>query len=353
MKNKLLKEWSLALVIGATFFLIAALASSPALAGVTELKMASFCPPSSQIYQALVVYAKDVKEKTNGEIDIKIHPPGGLCKPFEQFDLLKRGAIALSSSAGPYHASKIPEAVIEFSLPCSFIGKAGTTEAADQMYEFFYEWRDGAIKKIFDGLYARHGITLVGGGSGGGYGILTNFPVKTLDDFKGKKMRTMGLNSYVAQKLGSSPVTVSNAEQYLALQRGTVDGTIFTYYSLEAYKLNEVIKYIVYPAMIATPYVGLYANTKMFTSLPEKHQKTITDLYMQHMKAYTKEAAQLEREYIDLSLKKGLKEAELSPEDTKKLISIARSTWEIPAKKSETSKKLIELLHEYLKEKGL
>lgn len=333
-------------------FLTPCILSSMALGASKKLRLSTAFPPSSYSTDILKKFAKEVKERTNGEIDITVYPPGALAKPMEQFDLLKRGAIDFAFSAGLLHARKIPEGLFEFSLPFSFFGKMGTTEAAMQFYEFFYTWRDGLVFQMISDVYAKHGVIFIGGGPGGGYGFLTNFPVKSLDDFKGKKIRTFGTLSTIVKNIGGSPATIAPAEQYLALQRGTIDGTIYTYYALEAYKLREVVTHIVYPPVLTTPVISLYGNQKALGSLTEAQRKIIHDTFLENIQFYSEKAIELENEYIAKAKAKGVKEVSLSPEDAAKLKKIGTDTWPQAVKRSKVSQELTELLKEFLSEKG-
>ncbi len=333
-------------------FLFGCFVSPPAFGETKSLRLSTAFPPSSYSTDVLKKFAKEVKKRTNGEIDITVFPPGALAKPMEQFDLLKKGAIDLAFSAGLMHARKIPEGMFEFSLPFSFFGKMGTTEAAQQFYEFFYTWRNGIVYKMLADVYAKHGISFIGGGPGGGYGFLTNFPVTTLDDFKGKKIRTFGTLSTIVKNLGGSPVTIANPEQYLALQRGTIDGTIYTYYALEAYNLREVVTHIVYPPVLTTPVISLYGNQKILDALSKEQRKIIHDTFMENIRLYSQKAIELENEYIAKAKAGGVKEVTLSPEDAEKLKKIGRDTWPQAVERSKVSQDLTELLKAYLAEKG-
>lgn len=351
MKRVFNNRYRLWIYFAAVLFLTPCILSSPASGAGKSLRLSTIFPPSSYATDIIKKFADEVKERTNGEIEITVHPPGALAKPMEQFDLVKRGAIDLGFSAGLMHARKIPEGMFEFSLPFSFFGEIGTTQAAEQFYEFFYTWRDGIVYNKLVEVYEKHGITFVGGGPGGGYGFLTNFPVKTLEDFKGKKIRTFGTLSTIVQNIGGSPVTLANPEQYLALQRGTIDGTIYTYYSLEAYKLKEVVSTIVYPPVITTPVISVYANKKVMDGLSEKQQKIIKDTFLENIRFYSKKAIDLENEYIEIAKSEGAKEVTLPPADAEKLKKIARDTWPQAVQRSEVSKELTELLKMYLAEK--
>jgi TRAP-type C4-dicarboxylate transport system substrate-binding protein len=68
-------------------------------------------------------------------------------------------------------------------------------------------------------------------------------PVQKIADLKGLKIR---INSPVMgsaiEALGGTPVMLTSPEVFEGLQRGTVDGTTFSYISGKSWKLEEVIK---------------------------------------------------------------------------------------------------------------
>lgn len=332
-----------------SFVMVALLSTSVQAA---DLKLSTVFPTSSYSTDVLKKFAKEVNRKTNGQVNIKVYPPGALADPMEQFDLLEKGEIELSFSAGLMHSSKVPEGLFEFSLPCSFYGKMGTTQAAEQFYEFFYNWRDGVVFNKIEEAYKKKGVVYLGGGPGGGYGFLTNFPVKSLDDFRGKQIRTFGTLGTLVLNLGAMPVSsIANPEQYSALQNGTIDGTIYTYYALEAYKLKKVVSHIIYPPVLTTPVLSLYANQTNFNGLSEKHRELIKKTFFNSIHSYTKKAIELENKYIAKAKAEGVKEVVLPAMEKRKMETLARQTWPLAVQRSKDSLELIRLLKEFLSQK--
>src|SRR5690606_25583815 len=54
--------------------------------------------------------------------------------------------------------------------------------------------------------------------------LLTTFPVNTVDDLQGKKIRATGSYMNLLTNVGAIPVNLGYGEAYQALDRGTVDG---------------------------------------------------------------------------------------------------------------------------------
>ena len=66
-------------------------------------------------------------------------------------------------------------------------------------------------------------------------------PPKTLEDWKGLRVRAPGAVGEAFVKLGASLSTVPAVELYTALERGTVDAASFPFtYAHAAYELNTV-----------------------------------------------------------------------------------------------------------------
>ena len=336
-------------------FLISCLLAPPAFSKTRKLRLQSAFTGSGILFGEGALFAKTVKEKTNGEIDIILYAPGALVKPLEIYDAVKNGVVDMGLSTGLYHTSKVPEGLVEFGVPFSFttVGDGLGPEASNQLYDFIETWRGGKVKQLFKASYAEKGTYLLGHMAISSYGIMTTFPVKTLADFNGKKLRTFGLYSPLAKKMGAAPVSVTASEQYMALQRGTADGTIYPYYTLEDYNLKEVISHVIYPPPSPTGCTVIFVNDKVWKSFSAEHQKIIQAAFDVHSKAYTRKSLEYERGVIEDAKSRGIKEVLLPDFDIAKMKEIGRSLWPAAAKKSERSAEIVSLLTEYLKEKGL
>jgi TRAP-type C4-dicarboxylate transport system substrate-binding protein len=103
----------------------------------------------------------------------------------------------------------------------------------------------------------------------------TTKPVRTLDDLKGMKIRTGGGPQADSIKaLGAVPVTIGAADVYTALERKTVDGLLFPWEAVKAFRIYDVTKYHSSLALWAgDEYVIM--NQKKWQSLPPDIQKII------------------------------------------------------------------------------
>ena len=94
-------------------------------------------------------------------------------------------------------------------------------------------------------LAAQRGIIVIGFHGIGPQSFLTKFPINTLADIQGKKMRVLPSPPRVAayQDWGAVPRPMELGEVYTALQQGTLDGMENPPDVLYKMKLHEVAKY--------------------------------------------------------------------------------------------------------------
>ena len=59
---------------------------------------------------------------------------------------------------------------------------------------------------------------------------MTKFPVNSVADIQGKKIRAVGYIGKLIKGVGAAPVSVPNAEIYTTLERGTADGLVMAPY---------------------------------------------------------------------------------------------------------------------------
>jgi TRAP-type C4-dicarboxylate transport system substrate-binding protein len=99
-------------------------------------------------------------------------------------------------------------------------------------------------------IYAAKGVRYLGHAAGdpgeGAHYISSNFPVKSIDDLKGKKLRVAPLTRHFVQAVGAESVTLPPSEIFLAMDRGTVEG--FSWPVADAftrYNWQTVTKYMI------------------------------------------------------------------------------------------------------------
>ena len=315
--------------------------------GAIKWRLSSSFPVSSLSYKFLERLAAEVKNRTNGKFIIAVHPAGALCKPFENFDAVSKGVVQLAYSVGWYHGGKMPLALVEGGLPMSYTSPPFSTLGPDRIYEFYYDFKGGEAWKILQAAYGAKGIEIVGVAPTGGFGFETKFIPKSVEDFKGKKIRTAGLFSQLVKNMGAVPVQVPGSEQYLALQRGLVDGTVFVYFGLDIYKLKEVVKAVTVPALLCNALTSLYANQKAWNGLSDGMKKALRDSWKEISHEYAKASMISDKSSVEAAQKSDVKVVELSDPDMEKLLELAMPIWDEVAKKNEDCAKLVALLKEF------
>jgi TRAP-type transport system periplasmic protein len=107
--------------------------------------------------------------------------------------------------------------------------------------------------------------------------VHTRNAVKTLEDFKGKQLRSPPDITPVCKSLGAVPVAMSLTDTYLAIQKGIVEGVIVSDGALKSFRFAEVTKY---STMISIHSGTFYCdmNLEKWNSLPPDVQNVITNL---------------------------------------------------------------------------
>jgi TRAP-type C4-dicarboxylate transport system substrate-binding protein len=100
-------------------------------------------------------------------------------------------------------------------------------------------------------------------------------PPKSLDQLQGLKMRIFASSQLdMVKSLGMSPVSLPPTDIYLALQRGTLDGTITSWTSFPSLRLQEVTKYHVELPLGGSVFIA-FMSRKKYNALPEAARRAI------------------------------------------------------------------------------
>src|SRR5438094_6104669 len=224
-------------------------------------------------YNAL---AARVKEKSGGRMEIRVHPASSLYPSAELIPAVLDGRTEL----GTVLASYLTDVLLEIG-PLELPFMTGSVEehkkAALQLRPFYTE------------RFARQGLKLLSIHAWPSQQILSTVPIRTVADWKGKKIRVYGADSAnIARLLGAAPINIAFSEVYSALEKKTVDGAMTSATNAEPMKFFEVAKYLDYWYLAGAAQEWLVANQKAWDALPKDLQQAVLDS-MKHVNLEEKE----------------------------------------------------------------
>lgn len=308
----------------------------------TLLKLQAVYPLKSAAAQSYQFFAEKVEEYTNGDVKIKVFAPRQLVGFKEAFTALQRGVVDAIGAASHNYAGSMPEANGP-QIPYIWNGPAEAMELYFK-YGFMDIMREAAKKR---------GVYDVGTMCYGTNGLMSKFPIHKLEDLKGKKIRTGGLQSEIITLWGAAPANVSGTEQYVALQRGTIDGTIYAFYAAQTYGFGDVISDVMLPGLYTPTFAsGILFNLKVWDKFSPENKAAIERAGIETMWrsiVFTQIAEKRAMEYFQ---RKGVKVNALSPKEFERFKKAALPVLESHAKKSDLCAKQVQIIKKFWKDKG-
>ena len=240
------------------------LAAVNATAKTVELKISHFMPTKHVQHKVLADWAEEVEAATNGQLKFRIFPGGQLGKPPHQYESAVKGLTDIAFGLHSYTTGRFPlTAVME--MPFLVHNAEAGSKVLWEVYEKYLmdEHKDTKVLWLFC--------------HGAGQVFTTKKQVKTLEDFKGMKMRSPGkIMSEVLQKFGASPVGMPITQVYTGLERGLLDGVIAPWETMRPFRFYEKTKYATTADLYSMTFF-VTMNKKKYNSLPSDLKKAIDD----------------------------------------------------------------------------
>jgi len=238
-----------------------------ALAADVTLRISLQLPLKSHLGQNLVMFEKEVEEKSGGEIDVEIYDSAQLYKDKEVPAAVGSGSIEMGVASLTRYVGDVP-AVDIFYQPFLF-------DSADKVNKAVA--KGSAVRAPIDEAIAGTGSNVLWWQAYGGAIMLSKGgAVKTPADMDGKKVRVFGktLGDFVTAT-GGAPTLISGSEQYLAYQRGTVDYGMTGVSGVKSRKLWEVMDTITVTNHADIEFV-VVVNSKFWDSLSDQHKEIVS-----------------------------------------------------------------------------
>lgn len=220
--------------------LIAALAvlflATAAPAHAAELTMGNVNPAKHGTTLSAQQFADKLAELTGGKVKVVHHHSGALGGEREVAQQVQLGTVDLTPVTAAPLSTLVPE-MSAFQLPYIF-----------RDYQHVYTALDGSdvIRTYYDGVMDRKGFKLLGFFAAGYRGIYGHYPINSIADVKGKKIRVQEDKILVAtfKALGMISTPIAFPEVATALQTKVIDfgeGGINTYYHNKFY---DIVKHV-------------------------------------------------------------------------------------------------------------
>ncbi len=215
------------------------------------------------------VFKRMIERWTSGKMIVEFHPGAELGSTREMLEACQLGSIQANiSGSGP--VTHFFKPAYMFSIPYL-------------MPSIHVAWKvlDGPFgEELKEAFRKETGLRIIGIAENGGYRHFTNNvrPIRTPDDLKGIKMRTMQVKSdmIAVKALGGTPTPVNWKELYTALKSGVVDGQENGIGLIRSAHIVEVQKYLTLDGHKYDPEFFV-VNDAWFKQLPKEYQKLILE----------------------------------------------------------------------------
>jgi TRAP-type C4-dicarboxylate transport system substrate-binding protein len=178
------------------------------------LTYSNFFPPTHVQSQLAQAWCDEVEKQTDGRVTVQYFPGQTLTKGTQNYDGVVSGLSDIGMCLFAYTRGRFPvmEAV---DLPLGYDSGITATRVVNTVYEKLQPKELENTQVMY--LHA-HGAGLL---------HTSGKAIRTLEDFKGMKLRGHGTSAQMITALGGIPVSLPMPELYQSLQKNIVQGALY------------------------------------------------------------------------------------------------------------------------------
>ncbi len=200
---------------------------------------------------ALQPWVKQVEEATKGRVKIQVYPSQTLIKGVDMWRGIRSGIADIGWCVQGYWPEQTPLSDVA-SLP--FLPITSGEKGGEMLWKLYEKYP--AMQREFGDIQP-----LVLYTSSPNMVISPKKEIRTLEDFKGQKLRVLGgPPTEMAKALGAVPTLIPMPDVYQSLDKGVIDGALVPWEAVQGFRLYELAKsYTIAPFYVA--YFSLCAPT--------------------------------------------------------------------------------------------
>jgi len=242
-----------------------ALAAAAQPAAAEKLRIAGNFAVDHSSSKAMEIFRKELEAQSGGDVTAELFPAMQLGGAKENVDQVRSGAI-FATWIGIAYLSRTVKELEAVSLPFIFDDRGAAFRVID-----------GKVGNLLNAKLADKGYVALGYMELGSRNVTNNVrPIKTLDDFKGLKIRLQPNETHLEtfRAMGANPVSMGIKEVYSALQQGVLDGQENPFSIIATRRFNEVQKHLSDSGHFFD-FIIVVANKKKYDGLSDKQKAAV------------------------------------------------------------------------------
>ncbi len=312
MKNKLF----LALVgLLCMAFILSAVPQQCNAADVINFKFAHIFPPPAKQSKICEAFVKELEERTGGRIKTTYMGGGSLLKPPGMYRGVELGVADMGFAHVEYTPGRFPVTEV-CDLPLGYPSGWVSNLAVN---DFYYKFKPEEWNKV-KVLWMHTSTPNV---------MITEKPVRKLEDLKGMTIRAPGRVGDTVKALGASPVPMPIMEVYDGLAKGVIDGVNIPFETLRTFRFAEVAKYTTATWQVGNLYTFyVIMNKKSYEKLTPDLKETFDILCGEYKERMALMWNEIDFDGKDFAKEKGVEIIELPPEELARWVSVTNTVIE-------------------------
>ena len=301
------------------------------------LKVATLAPDGTAWMSEMRKSARIIEKRTGGQVRFKFYPGGVMGSDRNvlrkiRIGQLQGGAVSSGAVAGIYPDSQI------YGLPLLFRSYGEVDYVRSRM--------DGLIIKGFE----RRGFVSFGIAENGFAYLMSNNPIRRVDDLKGQKVWVPEgdpISRTLFETAGRSPIPLALSDVLTGLQTGLIETVGTSAIGAIALQWHTAVKYLTDTPLLYT-YGMLVIDQRAFRQLKTEDQAIIRDVLEQRVVELNKQNRRDNESARKVLNNHGITFLHPSPKELDKLRSIAVEATRRLAKKKIYTPAVLETLQRHL-----
>ncbi|MCS7176447.1 MAG: TRAP transporter substrate-binding protein [Candidatus Kapabacteria bacterium] len=227
-------------------------------------RLATSWPPNFPVFEhGPRRLAELLAKMSGGRFVLEVDSAGKHKAPFGVFDMVRNGTYDMAHTAAYYWKGK--EAVMSLFTTVPF-----GMNVLEQYAWLFYDRGMELMQRVF----GRHGLlSFPGGNTGMQMGGWFRKEIRSVQDFRGLKIRIPGLGGEVLARLGAEPITLPAGELYTALEKRVIDALEWVSPAIDlTMGFQQIAEYYYLGWHEPAAELQYLVNKRRFEELPEEFQ---------------------------------------------------------------------------------